>query len=318
MRALRKVVANPAQGVELEARPPGVFAPCRVAEQIMHLQQAKLGKSGGPQYWLQQAPAHILEHIRRHRKCQVILQTPYGPVETPFNAVDPDHKIVEGRIVKANAQHFRIQKGESKDSIGEAIRHWFALDADRDFERIEIKITFDSKSRFILAPIEVHWRKGSPKILPSTEAPLSFNARFESELWKEQIKRVWLANPDALAWTASQFKRFLQDYTQPKLKLVSEADLLRLAGAFDHLGLRLGSYLLKGYDCPTSSFCFGDYPEYSCPVEIKKRASGFKYQIKNYPTLPRAVVLCLDYDTRHPHEHVDFVEVRSLARFLSP
>jgi len=32
MRALRKVVANPAQGVELEARPPGVFAPCRVAD----------------------------------------------------------------------------------------------------------------------------------------------------------------------------------------------------------------------------------------------------------------------------------------------
>jgi hypothetical protein len=88
----------------------------------MHLQQSKVGKSGGPQSWLQNAPKHILEHIERHKKCQVILQTPYGPVETAFNAVDPNHRIVEGRIVKANAQHFRIQKGESKESIGEAIR----------------------------------------------------------------------------------------------------------------------------------------------------------------------------------------------------
>src|ERR1017187_8047805 len=147
-----------------------------IINQVMHLQQAKVGTSGGPQYWPQKAPEHILEHIQRHKQCQVILQTPYGPVETPFNAVDPDHKIVEGTIVKANAQHYRIQKGESKESIGEAIRHWFALDEHRDFERIEIKITFDKKSRFILAPTEVHWRKiSSPKILASTEQPLSFN-----------------------------------------------------------------------------------------------------------------------------------------------
>ncbi len=284
---------------------------------MMHLQQSKVGKSGGPQYWLQGDEKHIFEHIHRHKKCQVILQTPHGPVETPFNAVDPNHRIVKGEIVKGNAQHYRIQKGQSRNSIGEAIRHWFALDADRDFERIEIKITFDSKSRFILAPIKVHWRKGSPKVLPATEAPLSFNARFQSELWGEQIKRARLANPDGLAWTVAQFKRFVQDHTQPKPKQVSEADLLRLAGAFDHLGLRLGPYLLEGYDCQSSSFCFGDYPEYSCPVEIKKRASGFIYQIKNYKTLPRAVVLCLDYDTRHPHEHIDFVEVRSLAKVLS-
>lgn len=247
----------------------------------------------------------------------MILQTPYGPVETTFNAVDPNHRIVKGEILKGNAQHFRIQKGQSKESIGEAIRRWYALDADRDFERIEIKITYDKKSRLVLAPIEVHWRKGSPKILPSAEEPLSFHARVQSELWKEQIKHAGRANPNALAWSVAQLKRFVQEYSQPKVKLVSEADLLRLAGAFDHLGLRIGPYLLRGYDCPASSFCFGNYPDYSCPVEIKKRASGFKYQIKNYPSLPRAVVLCLDYDTRHPHEHVDFVEVRSLARFLS-
>jgi hypothetical protein len=287
-------------------------------EAVMHLQQAKVGKSGGPQYWLQNAPDHILEHIQRHKKCQVILQTPYGPVETPFNAVDPDHNIVRRKIVKANAQHYRIQKGESKESIGEAIRRWFALDARHDFERIEIEITFDKKSRFILVPIEVQWRqKSSPETLPPTKEPLSFNVQYQSELWIKQIEHARQANPNALAWTASQFKCFVQHYNQPKAKLASEADLLRLAGAFDHLGLKLGPYLLRGYDCPSSSFRFGGYPEYPCPVEIKKRASGFKYQVKNYQTLPRAVVFCLDYDIRHPYEHVDFVEVRSLARFLS-
>jgi hypothetical protein len=284
----------------------------------MHLQQSHVNKHGGPQYWLQNAPDHILEHIQRHKKCQVILQTPYGPVETPFNAVDPDHKIVQGKIVKANAQHYRIQKGESKESIGEAIRRWFALDAHREFERIEIEITFDKKSRFILVPTEVHWRKkGSSEVLPSTKEPLSFHAHFQSELWKKQIEQTRLINPDALSWTASQFKSFVQNYSLPKVKLISEADLLRLAGAFDRLGLKLGPYLLRGYDCPTSSFSFANYPEYCCPVEIKKRASGFDYQIRNYPNLPRAVVLCLDHDIRHPHEHVDFVEVRSLAKFLS-
>jgi hypothetical protein len=177
----------------------------------MHLQQSKVGKTGGPQYWLQKAPEHILEHIQRHKKCQVILQTPYGPVETAFNAVDPYHKVDQGRIVKANAQHFRIQKGESKESIGEAIRRWFALDACRAFESIEIEITFDKKSRFILVPTEVHWReKSTPKILPSTKEPLSFHAHFQSELWKKQIDQAREANPEAYAWTVSQFKRFVQ------------------------------------------------------------------------------------------------------------
>lgn len=75
----------------------------------MHLQQSHLNKHGGPQYWLQKVPEHILEHIHRHKKCQVILQTPYGPVETPFNAVDPDHKIVDvENVVASKARRGRI------------------------------------------------------------------------------------------------------------------------------------------------------------------------------------------------------------------
>jgi hypothetical protein len=284
----------------------------------MHLQQAKVGKTGGPQYWLQKAPDHILEHIQRHKKCPVILQTPYGPVETSFNAVDPDHKVVHGKIVKANAQHYRIQKGESKESIGEAIRHWFALESKHDFERIEIEIAFDKKSRFILIPIEVKWRnRHSSETLPPTKEPLSFTGRFQSELWKRQIELARKSNPNALAWTAAQFKRFTQQYSQPRSKLVSEADLLRLAGAFDHIGVGVGPYLLRGYDCPDSSFQFLSFPEYRCPIEIKKSSRGFGYQIENYAHLPRVVVLCLEHNMQHQHEYVDVLEVNAFARHFS-
>jgi hypothetical protein len=79
----------------------------------MHLHQGKLGDTGGPQYWLQDIPAHVSGHLQRVKACPVILQTPYGPVETPFVAVEPNHKLVGNKIVKANAQHYRIQKGES-------------------------------------------------------------------------------------------------------------------------------------------------------------------------------------------------------------
>src|SRR6267378_1828160 len=144
----------------------------------MHLHQGKLGKTGGPQYWLQDIPSHIIGHLQREKACPVILQTPYGPIETPFVAVDPDHKLVGGRILKANAQHYRIQKGDSKESIGEAIRQWFALRARVPFEQIEIEISFDKQSRFILVPLEVKWRTQSRReILPPVSAPLSFNSQ---------------------------------------------------------------------------------------------------------------------------------------------
>jgi hypothetical protein len=83
----------------------------------MHLHQGKLGDTGGPQYWLQAMPKHVSSYLRQVKTCPVILQTPYGPVETPFVAVEPKHKLVGGKIVKANADHFRIQKGQSKLTI---------------------------------------------------------------------------------------------------------------------------------------------------------------------------------------------------------
>jgi hypothetical protein len=286
----------------------------------MHLQQTKAGSraTGGPQYWFEGVPEHVRGHLQRKRACPVILQTPYGPVETPFVAVDRDHKLSGDKIIRANAQHDRIQKGQSKESIGEAIRRWFALRRGVDFETIEIEITFDKQSRFILVPLQVKWRGANRRqTLPPISAPLSFTAQLQSQLWKDQIEQCRKQKPDCLAWAALQIRRFMEQHSNPKTERVGEEDLLRLTGALDHLGLRLGPYLKKGYDCPDSSFRFLDFPEYSCPVEIKKRSRGFSYQVKTYPHLPRVVVFCLDHDIVHPPEHVDVVEVRALARHFS-
>jgi hypothetical protein len=60
----------------------------------------------------------------------------------------------------------------------------------------------------------------------------------------------------------------------------------------------------------------GAFPIYPCPVEIKKRSSGFDYQIMRYTELPRAVVLCLEHDLVNPPDHVDILELSALADYL--
>jgi len=286
----------------------------------MHLQQTKSKSraTGGPQYWFEGVPDHVRGHLQRKKSCPVILQTPYGPVETPFIAVDRDHKSVNGRLVKANAQHDRIQKGQSRESIGEAIRRWFALRSGVDFERVEMEVSFDKESRFILVPLEVKWRGITRReLLLPVIRPLSFNSQYQSELLKQQIDFIRKTKPDALSWSASQFKRFAKLYSAPGAKLSSEVDLLRLAGAFDHIGLQIGPYWRRWFDCPESVFKFLQFPDYKCPIEIKDRSSGFNYQTKNYKHLPRVVILCLKHDMPHQKEHVDVIEVNAFAKFFS-
>jgi hypothetical protein len=73
----------------------------------------------------------------------------------------------------------------------------------------------------------------------------------------------------------------------------------------------------KGYDCVASQFTFGKLPIYPCPVEIKNRSQGFNYQIIKYPKLPRAVVLCMEHNFINSPDHIDFIELPTLAEYLS-
>ncbi len=77
------------------------------------------------------------------------------------------------------------------------------------------------------------------------------------------------------------------DHSTKQKQGISEADILRAYGALDFLGMKLGPYLLEGYDCLNSHFQFRNLPIYTCPVEIKKRSKGFEYQIMEYADLPR-------------------------------
>jgi hypothetical protein len=251
----------------------------------MHIQQSKAESraTGGPQYWFEGEPAYVTNFLEQKRTCTVILMTPYGPVETPFVLVHEDYKLMrDGRLVSAHADHHRIQKGQSKESIGEAIRRWFALRSGYDFERIELDDSrcFDKQSRLILIPLTVKWRgRVHRETLPAVRDPLSFTSQHRSDLWLKQIEACRRYKSDALSWAASQLKRFVEKHNKNE-----EKDLLRIAGALDQLGLALGPYMRTGYDCPESSFRFLDFPEYRCAVEIKTRSRGFEYEIHSSPT----------------------------------
>jgi hypothetical protein len=50
---------------------------------------------------------------------------------------------------------------------------------------------------------------------------------------------------------------------------------------------------------------------------VKKRSKGFTYQVTKYTKLPRAIVLCMEHNMVNPPEHIDFVELPTLAEYLS-
>jgi hypothetical protein len=283
----------------------------------MHLQQTKADSraSGGPQYYFHSVPAHVKEFLRKRGACAVILQTPYGIANSSFTAVDRDHKLAAGgKVVSGSVGHDRIQ---GKESIGEAIRHWYGLKQKADFERIEVEAVIHPDGHFILVPIAVTMRGGKrTQILEKIGYPLSFHHDYESKLWKRQIDKLTKKSPEDILWAGSQIRRVVAEHARMDTQRIHEADLLRTAGALSILGLDLSLYLTKGYDCPKSQFGFNDLPAYPCPVEIKKRSSRFDYQIKRYTDLPRAVVLCLEHDLVNPPDHVDVVELSTLANYL--
>src|SRR5262245_17040103 len=235
-------------------------------------------------------------------------------------AVGRDHKLnAAGKPVPGGVGHDRIQQGSGQESIGEAIRRWYGLKRG-DFERIDVDVRLHSAGHFILAPTAVTLR-GKSRSIPTRKPlrPLSFHHDLQSRLWKDQIESIKSKDSATLAWASEQIQGVVNDHRDPAASNISEADLLRTAGALGKLGLRLGPYLLSGYDCQKSVFRFASLPEYVCPVEVKKRSGGFVYQIENYRTLPRAVVLCITHDLDNPPEDIDVIEpVPSRANLPAP
>lgn len=285
----------------------------------MHLQQTKVEsrKTGGPQYYFHNLTSSVKEFLRRRGACPVVLQTPYGITASEFMAVDRDHKIDNGgAVVAGKVGHDRIQQAGSNSSIGEAIRHWYGLSTG-DVERIDVEVVIHPDDHFILTPTSVQMRKGArSKPLPKMPAPLSFHRDHQGKLWKDQIAELRRASGADVRWAAAQIGGLVADHRSSDASHILESDLLRAAGAFSLLGLRLGPYRGKGYDCVRSQFKFCKRPPYNCPVEIKKHSKGFGYQVTQYPRLPRAVVLCMRHDGVNLPDHIDVIELPALAEYL--
>jgi hypothetical protein len=283
----------------------------------VHISQTKHAslKTGGPQYYLHDVPDYVKEFLRKRGACPVVLQTPYGIARSSFMAVGAWHKISKnGRIVPGKVGHDRIQ-GET--SIGEAIRYWYGLKGFRDFARIDLEATIHPHGHFILTPTTVTMRGATrSQRFEKVISPLSFHHDYQSKFWKQQFASCGKESAEDVAWAVSQIRRVVTDHTEADTKNVHEADLLRTAGALSAFGLDLSLCLTKGYDCPNSQFHFSGFPAYLCPVEIKKRSSGFDYQIMRYTDLPRAVVLCLEHDLVNPPDHVDVLELSALADYF--
>lgn len=236
--------------------------------------------------------------------------TPYGIAPSPFIAVDRNHKIgKDGRVCDGRVGHDRIQRAGAGESIGEAIRDWYGLPWGEDFERVDVEATLHKAGHFIVTPISATFRGRHRTIeIERPERPLSFNRRTVSPLWRDQLETVRRNRPYAWEWARGEIARVVSDHRKAGIDRIHEADLLRTSGALAVLGLRLGPYLVKGYDC-FSRFKFLRFPEYACPVEIKKQSKGFRYQMARYTPLPRAVILCLDHNLVHVPADIDVVEL---------
>jgi hypothetical protein len=126
--------------------------------------------------------------------------------------------------------------------------------------------------------------------------------------------------PEMWRWSLEEICRIATAHAQDAgFRYVREEDLLRASGPLKVLGIELGPYVGKGYDCK-SVFRFLDYEAYEAPIEIKTSSSGFKYQQKKYSAeeLSRAVVLCMRNDLLNVPPNVDIIQLETLCSALAP
>lgn len=285
----------------------------------MHLQQTKRDSraSGGPQYYFHSLTDSVKTYLRAKGAVRVALVTPYGATKSDYFAVSKEHKLDSGlRPITGNVGHDRIQQGLAGESIGEAIRYWYQLPKG-DFEKIGIEIEVIDDA-FYLTPLTYKYASAAKeKEVPRIERPLTFTRDYASPLWIKQIAQVRKEQREILAWSLEEICRVVKDH-RPATKLahIQETDILRASGPLKHLGMTLGGYVGKGYDCFTE-FSFLKYPTYSVPVEVKRNSRDFKYQQKKYDKemLSRAVVLCAIHDHINVPRNIDVIELEALCQY---
>jgi len=297
---------------------PLELAPSITAESKMHLQQTKRGsrETGGPQYYFHDLTDSVKTYLRAKGAVRVALVTPYGATKTDYFAVSVDRKLDSRlRPVPGNVGHDRIQQGRAAESMGEAIRIWYKLPPG-DFQTIGVDIEIIDDA-FYLTPLNYKYAKRPrSKEIPRIERPLTFTRAYVSDFWTQQLVHVNGHVPGIVPWSLAEICRVVSDHTPKPLAHIQEADILRASGPLKHLGVALGGYVGKGYDC-FSEFTFLSHPAYSVPVEVKKYSHNFSYQQRKYgkELLSRAVVLCVVHDHTQVPKNVDVIELRALCEY---
>lgn len=283
----------------------------------MHLQQTKRGSrgSGGPQYYFHELTGAVKTYLRAQGAVSVALVTPYGATKSNYFAVSTDRKLdTQKKPIPGNVGHDRIQQGGASESIGESIRIWYKLPPG-DFERIDIDIDIIDDV-FYLTPLTCKYASVKmERAITRVERPLTFTRDYVSPFWVQQLVQVNKKQPGIVAWALDEICRVVKDHrAKTKLPHIQETDILRASGPLKHLGVTLGGYVGKGYDCFTA-FTFLNYPTYSVPVELKRNSTGFQYQQQKYgkELLSRAVVLCAIHDHKQVPRNIDIIELDAMC-----
>lgn len=283
----------------------------------MHLQQTKRGsrRTGGPQYYFHDLPEVVKLYLRKKGAVRVALVTPYGATKSDYFAVSTVHKLdSKMKPVPGKVGHDRIQQGRARQSIGESIRYWYKLPKG-DFERIDLDIEIRDDV-FYLTPLTCRYaHKARAKTIERVHKPLSFTKSYKSPLWLKQLEHAEKQCPGIVKWSLDEICRIVADHRpESRVPHIQEPDILRASGPLRHLGVRVGGYVGKGYDC-YSEFSFLDLPTYPTPIEIKRESRSFKYQQRKYgkDELSRAVVLCAFHSHKNIPDHIDVVELEALC-----
>ncbi len=284
----------------------------------MHLQQTKRGsrQTGGPQYYLHNFTPEVKEHLRAKGVVRVALVTTYGATLSNYVALSKDRKLNSAReLVEGNVGHDRIQQGGAGESMGEAIRKWYGLPSG-DFERIDVDIEIRDEA-FYVAPLLCKYASSKKtERITKPVRPLTFTVNYRSDFWMSQLRKRVLRDGPIVWWSIEEIRRIARDHQKgTKLAHIQETDILRASGPLKHLGMTLGGFVGKGYDCKTD-FQFLDYPTYNVHVELKRDSSGFRYQLQKYgkDELSRAVILCATHgEKKNIPPHIDIIELVALA-----
>jgi hypothetical protein len=276
----------------------------------MYLLQTKQGSiaSGGPQYYFHDLSPPIATYLRSKGAVRVALMTPYGATKSDFFAVGKDHKLMDGKVVAGKVGHDRIQQG-----IGEAIRRWYRLGSGT-FTRIDVDVQIVDDI-FYVRPLRCEYASRRKTVaLPVIERPLTFTLDYQSPFWRSQIESV---DRKLARWSLDEICRVVQDH-RPATKLphIQETDILRASGPLRHLGVTLGGFVGKGYDC-RGQFQFDKWPAYDVPVELKRDSAGFEYQQRKYGRnqLSRAVILCATHSHKAVPVNIDVIELDALCLY---